>query len=384
MWNIAYVTPSILTTYSAAIVNTMQMCNAFSKNGFNTVLCIPKFNKSWDFLVEHFGVEHGFKIIEINIPVPFLRGSVPGRTAIFSVLAAKRLRTINCDVIYSRNPWLFFIMCVLYKRHCFLESHQFRFSPPFQTCIYHFLVKQSMLSGNGSIVCISRTLKKQWQDYGVDSSKIFVAHDAVNIEQFSNNLSKNEARQELGIDLDKNIVLYTGSLIPGKGAHLLIKCANIVREVHFVIVGGTEDQIGLLSQLVKHGNVSFVGYVRPTRIPIYQAVADILALPNTKRSVIGDVTSPMKLFEYIASRRPIVATDIPSVLEILSDGHNALISPVSDEVKLSENIRLLLKNPSLRKQLVKNATRDLRKYSWDARVEYLSKLFQNVAHRGLT
>jgi glycosyltransferase involved in cell wall biosynthesis len=359
----------------------MEMCNAFSKNGFNTSLYVPKFNLSKKYLFEYYGIKNPFEIIEVDIPEIFLHGRLHGRGLIFALKVSKRLSKIENCVIYSRNSWVFFILSVLYKRYCFFEAHQFRYENWLQTRIYRLLVKTGINKGNGHIIFISRILMKQWQKAGIYSRNISVAHDAVNVDKFHNVISKDEARKRLGIDPHQIIVLYTGSLISGKGVDVLIKCANRLKNTIFIIVGGSKEEVRGLSKLARFNNVKFTGYVQPKKVPIYQSAADILALPNTKGSDIDDVTSPMKLFEYIASERPIVATEIPSILEILKNNYNALISPTGDDYSLSKNIEVLVNSPSLSELLVKNAKKELLKYSWDARVQNISKLFYNLDKR---
>lgn len=377
LMNIIFATSNDLSKYSADIVYIMEMCNAFSKAGFNTTLCVPQTHLDTEMLFAYYGVEYPFEVLEINLPEIFLGGAICGRGAVFSLLAARRLNKIDNTIIILRDPWLFFIGTVIFKQQCFLDSHKYRCELPLQTLIYRMLVKCGVNTRYGRVVCISSTLKKQWERQGIDCTKMVVAHDAVNVNKFNTSIPKSEARKRLGLEYDVPIVAYTGSLIPGKGVDVLVKCANRLPDISFIIVGGADDNIGQLRKHVENENVFFLGHIAPERIPIYQAAADVLALPNTRGSVIDDVTSPMKLFEYIASERPIVATDMPSVLEILQDNYNALISPAGDDGKLAENIKLLLQNPSLGKQLVNNARISLEKFTWDARVQCLKRIFTN-------
>jgi glycosyltransferase involved in cell wall biosynthesis len=221
----------------------------------------------------------------------------------------------------------------------------------------------------------------QWEKYGINGNEMRVAHDAVNMKKFNATLSKDEARRRLKINIEQPIVAYTGSLLPGKGVDVLVKCASRLPGVSFIIVGGREDQIRNLKQQVRYNNVIFAGYVEPAQIPAYQSAADILVLPNTKGGVIDDVTSPMKLFEYMASGRPIIATNVPSLMEILSNDYNALICQAGDDVELSEKIDQLCKSPTVGERLVKNAIKDIEKYTWDARAEHLSELFNRTKRR---
>ncbi|MCK4785078.1 MAG: glycosyltransferase family 4 protein [Desulfobacteraceae bacterium] len=376
--NIIYVAPYNLSQPSAPAINVLEMCNAFSKKKCDTSLCVPKSGKDKDSLFQYYGVDHPFEIIEIDLPKIFRHHKMPGQKAVFAILASQKLRKMKNHLIYTRTPWIFFIMSVLYKQRCFFEAHQFRYVRFMQSSFYRSLVKLSVVFGNGVIVCISKTLMKQWEKYGINRERLFVAHDAVNTKKFHNLFSKQQARKQLHMKPEIPLVVYTGSLLPGKGVDVLIKSANRLPRTSFVIVGGKQEQIATLSKLVQHGNVIFTGQVHPAQMPLYQAAADVLVLPNTKGSVIDDVTSPMKLFEYMASNRPIVATDVPSIMEILVNNHNALISQSGNNFQLSQNIDMLLKNPSLSKLLASNAFQILDKYTWDSRAGFLTELFNNT------
>ena len=372
-----YIASNNLSRRSADIVNIMEMCNAFSKYGFETSLVTPHRGVKTTDLFKHYEVKYPFDIIQIQIPIIFSFKIIPGLSFLFACKFMRKITKLECDIIYTRNLWFFSLISVIYRRHCFLESHQFRFYNNFQEVIYRMLVKFSVKYGNGRVICISKKLKEQWREYGVDRSKLFVAHDSVNTKKFNNTITKIKARQILKLDVNQSIVIYTGSLMPGKGVDILLKAANIIPNINFIIVGGQKNEIHKLKKLVENNNIIFKGYAPFDKIPLYQAAADILALPNCKGSFIDDVTSPIKLFEYLASQRPIVASDMPSLLEILKNDYNALISPAGDYYKLAENISLLINDPSKGKRLAKNASLDIEKHSWDARVQFLSNIFDN-------
>ncbi len=127
------------------------MCNAFSKNGFNTILLVPKSGVSDKYLFEYYDVKNPFNIIEVNIPKIFANKYVPGLAFLFSLLATKKLIKMKDFVIYTRCPWIIFIISFFYKQLCFFESHTFRFQSFLQTFIYRFIVKYSSKSGKGFI-----------------------------------------------------------------------------------------------------------------------------------------------------------------------------------------------------------------------------------------
>jgi glycosyltransferase involved in cell wall biosynthesis len=365
----------VLSRHSAEVVFLMEMCSAFAKNGLETTLLVPNFFMARNDLFEYYGVEYPFKIKKLYLPKILTKGKLNGRGFIFSLFAARFISKMNYDIIYSRTPWVFFNLCIFYRKPCCIELHQFRFKSIFQSALYRLIIKYGMSNHKSSMICISRSLKKQWADFGVDKSRIIPEHDAVNLSKFTGNISKTKAKRLIGIKENKKIVAYTGSLQTGKGVHILIQCANLLPEIIFLIVGGEKNEIERLKRYMKHSNILFTGRVKPTLVPIYQASADILVLPNTKGSSIDDVTSPMKLFEYMATKRPIIATDMPSLLEILENERNALICRSGDYFKLSEKIKQLIDNNSLSMELSNKAYNDLEKYTWDARTQRLIKWF---------
>lgn len=371
-----YLADNRLSLNNAPVVNIIEMCNAFTKYGFLTTLVVPDCGFSINNLFKYHNVRNPFEIIKVKVPKALLTKLIPGLVTVFSFLSTSLLRRKEYNIAYTRTILIFFIISVLFKKICFIETHQFRYHNFLQTYIYRRLVKIGMKSNNGRMICISQELKKQWIGEGICEKSVYVAHDGVNIEKYKNIATKKDARNMLGFDLNKLLVCYTGSLLKSKGVDVLIRCANRIPEVSFVIVGGDKEQICELKNLSIKNNVIFIGHVPPKIIPLYQSAADILALPNTKGSLIDDITSPMKLFEYIASKRPIVATNIPSILEILRNNYNALISPYGDDFKLAKNINSIFLDPSLSEMIVRNAFRELKRYSWDSRVKFLSKLFE--------
>ena len=77
--------------------------------------------------------------------------------------------------------------------------------------------------------------------------------------------------------------------------------------------------------------------------------------------------SPLKLFEYMASKTPIVATDLPSTGEILRDGENAVLVEPDDPKALAEGIERTLSDAELAARIGRQAREDVRQYTWGER-----------------
>jgi glycosyltransferase involved in cell wall biosynthesis len=106
--------------------------------------------------------------------------------------------------------------------------------------------------------------------------------------------------------------------------------------------------------------------------------ADILALPNPASAISNHATSPLKLFEYMAAGRAIVASDLPSIREVLNHDTNALLVAPGDPAALAAAIRRLATDAALRGRLGAAARSAVLDYSWSRRAERLEQLFTQV------
>ena len=104
--------------------------------------------------------------------------------------------------------------------------------------------------------------------------------------------------------------------------------------------------------------------------------ADVLVLPNKPMSRLSTHhTSPLKLFEYMAARRPIVASDLPSIREIVDDD-SAVLVPACDPQELAGGLTRALNGGPEMAKLVAQARRKVARYSWDERAKHVLKTLQ--------
>lgn len=173
---------------------------------------------------------------------------------------------------------------------------------------------------------------------------------------------------------------YVGHLYAGKGADFILLLARNMPNYFFHIVGGREQDIARLrAKLDLPSNLTIHGWIPPALVPAKLNEFDLLLLPNmdrvflgSSRTDIGRWTSPLKLFEYMASGKAIVSSNLPVLREVLNHGENAWLCAPGEVDEWVTAISYLAGEKELRKFLGENAERDfLRKFSWERRAERL-------------
>ena len=117
-----------------------------------------------------------------------------------------------------------------------------------------------------------------------------------------------------------------------------------------------------------------MGYKPHAEIPYWLKAADILVLPNTEKDHFSEYyTSPLKMFEYMASKRPIAASDLPSIRDILNE-ENAIFFEPDNAESLASAINQLLEDEVFAKKITHQAHQDVQKYTWDNRAKEILDL----------
>ena len=139
-----------------------------------------------------------------------------------------------------------------------------------------------------------------------------------------------------------------------------------------VCVGGSRDAVTpYLESASRLGmgedRLRFVERVPNYEVPLWIRACDVVTIPFPSTEHYAYFASPLKLFEYMAAGTPIVATDLPSIREILRHGENGWLVEPGDPEALAEGIRMLLDQRDLRRKLTEAARRDVQPHTWDRR-----------------
>ncbi|MCE9594887.1 MAG: glycosyltransferase family 4 protein [Planctomycetes bacterium] len=227
--------------------------------------------------------------------------------------------------------------------------------------------------GVRGVVAISGGVREDLIALGVDGEKIRVEHDALDPQRFRSPPKRDDARAELGLAAKRPVVVYTGGLLAWKGADLLIDVARALPSVQFVIAGGMDKDVERL-KLLSDGvaNLRIDGFQPPTRVPLYLAAADVTVVPNRSEPAISaKYTSPLKIFEAMAVGLPIVASDLPSIREILEHERDALLVAPDSAEPFVRGIERLLGDDALRAKLRARLLERAPENTWDARARRL-------------
>ncbi|HIP89995.1 MAG TPA: glycosyltransferase [Candidatus Nanopusillus sp.] len=225
-------------------------------------------------------------------------------------------------------------------------------------------------------IVINHGLKEELINRGFNRDRVHVLHDGVDLNKFNIDLSRERAREILDLPRDKIIVSYTGSLQNWKGYETFLRSYKYLknRDVIYLLVGGSKEQIKKLRE--RYSNIVFVPFVDHGKIPLYLKSSDILVIPNSSKYTISvKYTSPLKLFEYMASKRPIVASDLPSIREIVSEDEVLFFKP-EDEKDLADKIDLLIEDKDLQIKLSNNAFKKVQNFTWEKRAKRILEILR--------
>jgi glycosyltransferase involved in cell wall biosynthesis len=182
------------------------------------------------------------------------------------------------------------------------------------------------------LIAVSRPIKEAMIRHGAHSSRVTLIPNGVDCERFTPTDSK-RAREQLGLDVDRPIVLSVGYRLERKGFHILIDAVGKLRErfpnILVVIVGGPArwglDYTAQIEQRIRDNDVAdsvfLAGPRHPDDLPLWYSAADVMALLSAHEG------SPNVVMESLAGGLPVVATRVGGIPELLSDDRLGILLP---------------------------------------------------------
>ncbi len=363
---ILYLASARIPTEKAHGLQIMKMCEAFARLGHTVELVVPRRNDALsEDPFDYYGIKRIFAIRVLpalqTVGLGYL-GFLLHRLS-FAYSVWRYGKNTEANVIYGRDEFAL-LACGIRAPRVY-EAHEGRWN-----VVVHQAVHQVE-----RVVVITHALKKFFVAHGVSEGKLLVAPDAVAYEQFALAETKEEARARTGLPQDATIVMYAGHLYAWKGVDTLAEAARLLPEALVVFVGGTDrDRQRFTERYKMHKTIRVIPTQPHAEIPHYLRSADVLVLPNTAREPLSSLyTSPMKLFEYLASGRPVVASDLPSLREVVDESCAVFARP-DDPKDLARAIRSSIADRTSSDHKVRTAQRIAMQHTWEARARLVLEM----------
>ena len=373
--NITYIAFARMPTEKAHGLTIAKSCESFVRAGAEVTLVIPRRKTTVQGdLFEAYGLERNFKVVEIG--VPDLVGRF-GSSAVafwlhyylfFVAVKARILFGSREQILYTREAPLCLFRWYGFK--VVLESHMI----PKRRGLYFFLARRAH-----RVVVISKALKGAFVKAGFDEGKLLVAPSGVDLSVFDIDISKDDARRQLELPQGAHIAVYTGNFTTmgqDKGLSDIIEALKSAPGILFVGVGGSEKDIARYETQAKQAGVAdrviLRGYAPQKTLAVYQKAADVLLMPFPDTPHYRSHMSPVKMFEYMASGRPIIASDLPTIREVLND-RNAVVIPPGDSRRLSEAMLTLAAAGPESEALAESAKSTVAAFAWSERAKRIFK-----------
>ncbi len=364
---ILYISKSVIPSRSANSIHVMKMCQAFANNGHEVVLLAPntkyQYEKNVNDIYSYYAVKKNFHIIKLFHP-NFKGGAFLYTISIFFYLLLNR----RFDLIYGRFLHGIYAATFLNKKVIYETHLPVSDKKDHRLIIFKRLIKSKYLI---KMVVISEALKKIYLEKGfLNESKIQVAHDgADSVENLNNRIELLGEKKNLKVG-------YVGHLYKGRGIQTIIDCAKNLNDMTFHLVGGLTKDIEYWKSYIKKlniENVFFYGFVSPIETIKYRNSFDIFLAPYEKKvSIFGSnesdtskFMSPLKIFEYMSHKKPIIASDLPVIREVLNESNSLLVE--CDNIDLWINSLKKLRVSKNRELIANKALIDFSNYSWNNR-----------------
>jgi len=176
-------------------------------------------------------------------------------------------------------------------------------------------------------------------------------------------------------------VTYVGQMYPLQGVEVVLEGLRRLTDCDLHLVGGSKEDIerlrGVAGKLEVGGRVVFHGHVAPAEVAGFMRRAEVLVLPSRDAGRMG-VVAHTKLYEYLAAGRPIVAVDLPSIAEELTDGVDAVLVRPDDGEAFGAGIRRVLDDYELAGRLAQEARRKGAGVTGEARTQRWLEGFRRV------
>jgi len=293
---------------------------------------------------------------------------------IYSIIKTRNIKIVRTHQyhanLYGRlAAWLAKVPCIVASVHnVYTRDKKF----------HRRIINKFLARFTDKVVAVSETVKKDILKYdGLAEDKIMVIYNGIDLNSFSD-ANRNLMRSKLGISSEAIVVGTVGRLTLQKGQKYLIDAVSTLREkfpqivLLFVGDGPLRDELGNhIKTLGIDMNVIFLGTRRD--IPQILSAMDIFVLPSLWEGL------PSALIEAMASGKPIIATDIPPIKEIVNSEKVGILVPPKNSTAIADSIEFLLHDKSIAENISNTAKEKVFSiFNIETTAKHYTDLFKNV------
>lgn len=361
-----------MPTEKAHGIQIAKMCEAFVEEGLDLTLVVPTRATVKKTVRDYYGLRVEVPLVRLWTPDFYLRGPIGYRISSYVFmfgytlfLLSRRLRgerfaayTVDLDNFSSSA-------LPLCGAPVYSEMHGAKPASPSQRFLFTYA---------RGIIAINRIIVEELKaTFPRSRAEYLIEPNGVDARAFAP-LEKSEARKRLQLPVSEALALYAGRFFDWKGLEILPQAAALTPDITWHLVGGDEAHFKEFAHEHIPSNVRFVGSRPHGEMRWWLAAADVLVVLGTKRDVQSyRYTSPMKLFEYLLAKRPIVASATPAIREVVSEKEALLYEPDSAE-DLARKVTYAVKDAAMTAELVEEASRKGEASSWNARARRIVKM----------
>ncbi|MDF5720715.1 MAG: glycosyltransferase [Rhizonema sp. PD37] len=382
----------------AHLVQSANAANAAANLGYSTVLVYPyqglaAFNpvhlirpfqprKVPTTLVKYYSLQDKLKIAPLPMPWPI--DSIKSKFTDSNTITTKYYFPFHIlsttKIIHAWN-WNFVKAAIQNGIPAIYEHHHHE-DKKFETEIVNHPLFQVA-------VTVADTVRESMIQHGMPPEKLIKLHNGYNHSFMVRQPEKaTEWRKKLLKNERLHLVVYSGALRQFKGINVLVDVAALMPNIQFVCAGGNVQEVAHYQQLAQEkqvDNITFLGYVLHLDLPSLLQAADILAHPHCSGKA-ATFTSPMKLFDYLTSGNPIVATEIPSLIEFKNTKAIAAWCEPDNPKEFAKAVAQVLETHPRKIQGHTHIIDFVKHYSWENRaakiLSYVDESLRPVINNG--
>lgn len=348
-------------------IQVAKMCEALIEAGVSLTLIIPRTQASRISMQTH----NRLRVEVPTVVLPGFDGYSHGRLAfvassllfmIVSFLHLLREKLAGrLDIVYTIDMDTFsYGLLPLLGVPCFVEMHATKRRNAMNT----FFFKHA-----AGIIATNKEIRHMLMErFMLTNNRVLVEPNGVDFQQFENAPSRSEARRQLSLAPDARIALYAGRFYTWKRLDILADACRHMPDVQCYVIGGDRTLFERVTGVANMpANLHIAGERESDEVPLWLAAADALLLLGTKSNEHSyRETAPMKIYEYMAARRPIIASRTRALESIVARDSVLFYEPDNAQ-DLARNVRAALENTGAIGEMIVHATEEARLHAWKNR-----------------